>query len=102
MFVFIKKVFIVAKSFFSCNALKCVLINNQEWKIRLEIKGINRNEPLFCPCSLLVKKCSRSCNDPHVKLCVIGAVKKHKSQRIPFYLIYLKKEWNKTYKIAWN
>ena len=30
MFRFIRKVFVVAKSFFSCNVLQCVLMNNQE------------------------------------------------------------------------
>ena len=34
MFGFIKKVFVVVMSFFRCNALKCVSINNQECKIR--------------------------------------------------------------------
>ena len=30
-------------SFFSCNALKYVLVNNQECKVRPEIKNINSN-----------------------------------------------------------
>ena len=34
MFRFIKKLFVVAISFFSCNALKCVSMNNQERKGR--------------------------------------------------------------------
>ena len=34
MFGFIKKTFVVAMTFFSCNALKCVSMNNQECKIR--------------------------------------------------------------------
>ena len=34
MFGFIKKAFVVAINFFSFNALKSVLINNQEYKIR--------------------------------------------------------------------
>ena len=46
MFGFIKKVFVVAMSFFSCgllnfNSLKCVSMNNQECKIRLEVININ-------------------------------------------------------------
>ena len=32
-------------SFFRCNALKCVSINNQECKVRPEIISINSNEP---------------------------------------------------------
>ena len=40
---FIKKVFVAATSFFSCNALKCVSMNNQECKVRSEIININSN-----------------------------------------------------------
>ena len=41
MFRFIKKVFVVAVAFFGCsvlnvNPLKCVSMNNQECKIRLQ------------------------------------------------------------------
>ena len=41
MFRFIKKVFVVAMSFFGCNALKCVSKNNQKCKVRPEIIKIN-------------------------------------------------------------
>ena len=78
MFGFIKRVFVVAMSFFSCNALKCVLINNQEYRTRPEVININSNEPLFYPYSILVNKCSGSCNninDPFAKLCVPDFVK---------------------------
>ena len=34
MFRFIKQIFFTAMSFFSCNALKCVSMNNEECKIR--------------------------------------------------------------------
>ena len=78
MFGFIKKVFVVAMSVFSCNALKeiplkYVSINNQECRTRPEVMNINSNEPLFYPYSILVNKCSGSCNninDPFAKLCV--------------------------------
>ena len=33
-FKFIKKVFLISMSFFSCNALKCVSMNSQEYKVR--------------------------------------------------------------------
>ena len=72
MLRFIKKVFVVAMSFFSCNALKCVSMNNQECKVRPEIININSNEPLFCPYSLKISKCIGTCNninDPYPKLC---------------------------------
>ena len=78
MFGFIKKVFIVAISFFSCNqlnvnSLECVSTNNQECKIRTKIININNNEPTFYQFSISVNICSGSCNninDPYAKLCV--------------------------------
>ena len=78
MFGFIKKCFFATMMFFRCNVvsvnpLECVSINNQEWKVRPEIININSNEPLLYPYSILVNKCSGSCNninDPFAKLCV--------------------------------
>ena len=45
---FIKKVFVAVTTFFGCNMLKvnplnCVLMNNQERKIRKQIININSN-----------------------------------------------------------
>ena len=65
--------FVVAMSFFSCNALKCISMNNQECKVRPEIININSNEPSFYPYSVKISKCSSSCNninDPYAKICV--------------------------------
>ena len=79
MFESIKKVFILAITFFSCNALKCVSMNNQECKVRPEIKNIDSNEPSFSPYSILGNKYSGSCpniNDTFVKLYVSDAFKK--------------------------
>ena len=45
MLTFIKKIFFTEMIFFSCNALKCVSMNNQECQIRPEIININSNEP---------------------------------------------------------
>ena len=59
-------------SFFGCSALKCVSMNNQECKIKPKIINISSNEPSFYPYSILVNKCSGSCNninDPYAKLC---------------------------------
>ena len=59
-------------------SLKCVLMNNQECKIRPEIININSNEPSFYPYSVKISKCSGSCNninDPYAKLCVPDVVK---------------------------
>ena len=40
MFRFIKKVLFTARTFFSCNELKCVSMNNQECKVRSAIINI--------------------------------------------------------------
>ena len=64
--------------FFSCNTLKCVSMNNQVCKIRPATININYNEPLFYPYTILVSKCSGSCNDinnPYAKLCVLDVIK---------------------------
>ena len=61
--------------FFSFNAfnaipVKCVSMNNKEYRIRPEIININSNEPTFYPYSIEVNKCSYSCNninDPYAK-----------------------------------
>ena len=83
MFGFIKKVFVVAMTFFnfnplSANSLECVSMNNQECKTRTKIININNNEPVFYPFSINVNKCSRSCkniNDPYARLCVPDVLK---------------------------
>ena len=75
--------FITAVTFFNCNALKCVSINNQECKIRPKIININSDVPSFYPYSIRVNKCSGSCNninDPCSKLCVPDVVKNIKSK----------------------
>ena len=50
MFGSIKKVFVVAMTFFGCsllnvNPLKCVSMSNQECKIRPKIISVNSSEP---------------------------------------------------------
>ena len=50
-------------SFFSCNALKCVSMNNQECKVRPEIININSNEPSFYPYSVKISQCIGNCNN---------------------------------------
>ena len=78
MLIFIKKIFFTGMTFFSCNKLKYVSMKNQECKITPEIININSNEPSFYPYSILVNKCSGSCNninDPYAKLCVSDDVK---------------------------
>ena len=78
MIRFIIKVFVVAMSFFSCNALKCVSMNNQECKIRPEILNINSNKPLFHPYIVNINKCGggyNNINDPYAKLCLLDVIK---------------------------
>ena len=78
MFGFIRTMFYTAVTIISCNALKCVLMNNEECKIRPDILNINRDELSFYPDSVEVNKCSGSCNninDPYAKLCVPDVVK---------------------------
>ena len=78
MFSCIKKVFVVAMSFFNYNSLKCVSMNNQDCKVRLKIINIYSNKPLFYPYSVKISKFSGSCtniNDPYAKLCVPDVVK---------------------------
>ena len=73
MFAFIKIFFVVTMTLFGCNALECVSMNNQEFKLRPEIININSNEPSFYPYSVKISKCSGSCNNiknPYAKLCV--------------------------------
>ena len=53
--------------FFTCNVLnanplKCVSMNNKECRARPEITNINSNEPFFFPYSIIVNKCSGTCN----------------------------------------
>ena len=63
MFRFILKMFIAGIAIVGCGALKCVSMSHQECKVRPAIVNVNSNEPLFYPYSVLVKKCSGSCND---------------------------------------
>ena len=78
MFGFIKKAFVVAIHFFSFNALKSVLINNQEYKIRPQAVNINSNILFFYSYSIEENKSRGSCNninDPYSKCYVPNAVK---------------------------
>ena len=65
--------------FLSINSLECISMNNQECKARPKMIDINNNEPVFCPYSIRVNKCSGSCNNinnPYAKLCIPDVVKK--------------------------
>ena len=75
-------------------------MNNQECKIRPEIININSNEPSFYPYSILVNKCSGSCNninDSYVKVCVPDVVK---NMNIKVFI--LMSRTNETCHIQWH
>ena len=78
MFRFVKKVFIVATTFFGCNVLKYALMNNQECKIRPQLTNINSDNRFYYPYSIEVNQRSDGCNninDPYSILCVPNVVK---------------------------
>ena len=53
-------------------------MNNQECRVKPEIKIINNNELSFYPHSVKISKCSGNCNninDTYAKLCVPDVVK---------------------------
>ena len=67
MFGFIKKYFSTAMML-SCITLnviplQCVLMNNQECRIRTKIIDINNNEPSFYPYGIKVNTYSGSCDN---------------------------------------
>ena len=44
-------------------SMKCVSMNNEDYKVRSAVQNINSNEPLFYPYNVLVNKSSGSYND---------------------------------------
>ena len=47
----------------SVNLLSCILMNNQECKVRPNIVNVNGDDPVFFPYSIKTSKCSVSCNN---------------------------------------
>ena len=103
MWRFLKKTFTTITTFFSLpyvNSLNCISMNNQECKARPKIIDVNNNEPIFCPYSVKVNKCSGSCNninDPFAKLCVPDVTK-----NINVEVFNLMARINETRKIVWH
>ena len=65
-------------SILNVNPLECVLMKNQECKVRPEIVDVSTNDLIFYPFSIKVNKCDGKCNnisDPNAKLCVPDLVK---------------------------
>ena len=81
VFSFVKKVFVLGLTVLPnsiTGALSCVLMNNQECKVRPKIVDINSNSPMFYPFSIKVNKCSGNCNNVnnlYAKICVLDTVK---------------------------
>ena len=69
----LKNVF-TAMTFFSCNALKWVLMRIQECKVRSATINIDSDKLLFYPFSIAINKCNGSGN-PYAKLCFPNFVK---------------------------
>ena len=72
-------------------ALECVSVVNQKCMLRPKILDVNEGvgEALFYPHNVLVNKCSGSCdtiNNPMVKLCVPGIVKRVNMQLYNFLM----------------
>ena len=73
MFRFIKNIFLTVLSCvnpLSATSLTCILMNNQECKVRPESINVDSDEPVFYPFSIKTSKCSGSCNninDPYDK-----------------------------------
>ena len=105
MFGFVKQKFISGMTFFgwnilSINSLKCVLMNNQECKVRPQIVNVNSDEPVLFPFSIKTSKCSGSCNNinnPYAKLCVPNAVK-----NLNVKVLNLMSRTNETRHIEWH
>ena len=75
-------------------------MNDQECKIRPNIINVNSNESTFYPYSILVNKCSGSCNninDPYAKLRVPDVVK-----NINIKVFNLMSRTNETRHIEWH
>ena len=82
MFKFIKQITISAMILFSSqpnvNSLECLLLKNQECKVRPEIFTISSNDPIFYPFSIKINKCNGNCNninDPYARICIPDIVK---------------------------
>ena len=75
-------------------------MNNQECKIRPKIINVDSNEPSFYPDSVLVNKCSGSCNNinhPYAKLCVPDIAK-----NINVKVLNLMSRTNETRHMEWH
>ena len=102
IFSFVKKVFILGLTVLSdiTNALECVLMKNQECKVRPKTININSNNPVFYPFSVKINRCSGNCNninDPYARICVPDIVK-----NLNVKVFNLMSRTNETRSIKWH
>ena len=82
------------------NYLKCVSMNNQQFKIISEIINVNTNEPVFYPYSSKINKCKGYCNtinNPYAKLYVSDTIKS-----INVKVFNLMSRTNETRHVEWH
>ena len=67
MFGFIKKFFFSGLVFLltltRVDLLSCILMNNQECKVKPQIVNVNGDDPVFFPFCIKTSKCSGSCKN---------------------------------------
>ena len=102
IFSFVKKVFILGLTVLSgiTNALECVLMKNQECKVRPKTININSNNPIFHPFSVKINRCSGNCNNinyPYARICVPDTVK-----NLNVKVFILMSRTNETRSIEWR
>ena len=93
----IGKMFITALTFVGCDTLKCVSMSDQKCKVRPAIMNINS---VFYPYSVLVNKCSGSCdgiNDLYAELSVFDVVKNVNAK-----VFNLMSRTNETRYVSWH
>ena len=97
MFRVIKKILAIIFLVSNVNLLKCVLIKNQERKVR---EGIVNNEYMFYPYSMKINRCNGNCNNinnPYSRVCVPNVIK-----NIIAKVFDLMSWKNKTKQIKWH
>ena len=104
MFRFIKRWFYAglasSSTLTSINSLSCILMNNQECRVRPQIISVNSKEPVFSPFSIKTSKCIGSCNninEPYPKLCV-----PYTAKNLNVKVFHLMSRTNETRHIEWN
>ena len=90
----------ILSSFPSINSLSCILMNNQECKVRPQIVNFNSDEPVFFPFSIKTSKCNGSynnINDPYAKICVPDVIR-----NLNVKVFNLMWRTNETWHIKWH